>query len=400
MTAAAAPLLVRTAARRPASWLAAGIAAASCLALATVPTGGPTVAAAIACGGWAGVAAAGLAPRGLVPGVAKVDAVAIWTRALWPMTAAAAAGVGGAVVGGAGAEMAVASILGALVATALSAGATRRGAPAADAASLAAAASTASAAAGLTATDAWPALATATGAAAVVLAVAWIAWRTGCGLPGPTDAEPRAGRPVLAEVGIARGGLRRILAALAMASSLAGLAGWYFLVPEAAACGCPFVLGWFAALAVPAALIGPPSHTAWHSLADAAPVPAGQRFADWIRPTSLRWAVAVAVGHAALLGWPPLVAGLLQAAESTGEPAAAPVWPWLAVGVVLAAAAVLVGLAWASRAVPLRRETSLAAAAGLVVAMTVIAAVQMPRLRGLPKVPGQTGVEKMARLTR
>jgi hypothetical protein len=398
MTAAVAPLLVRTAARRPASWLAAGIAAASCLALATVPAGGPTVAAAVACGGWAGVAAVGLAPRGLVPGVAAVDAVAIWTRALWPATAAAAAG--GTVVGGAGAEMAAASILGVLVATAVSAGATRRGAPAADAASLAAAASTASAAAGLTATDAWPALATATGAAAVVLAVAWIAWRTGCGLPGPTDAEPRAGRPVLAEVGIARGGLRRILAALAMASSLAGLAGWYFLVPEAAACGCPFVLGWFAALAVPAALIGPPSHTAWQRLADAAPVPAGQRFADWIRPTSLRWAVAVAVGHAALLGWPPLVAGLLQAAEAAGEPAAAPVWPWLAVGVVLAAAAVLVGLAWASRAVPLRRETSLAAAAGLVVAVTVIAAAQMPRLRGLPKAPGQTGVEKMARLTR
>lgn len=400
MTAAVVPLLVRIAARRPASWLAAGIAAASCLALAAVPAGGPTVAAAVACGGWAGVAAAGLAPRGLVPGVAAVDALATWTRALWPVTAAAAAGVGGAVVGGAGFEMATASIMGLLVATALSAGATRRGAAAADAASLAAAASTASAAAGLTATRGWPALATATGAAAVMLAAAWIAWRTGCGLPGPADGEPRAGRPVLAEVGIARGELRRILAALAMASSLAGLAGWYFLVPEAAAAGCPFVLGWFSALAVPAALIGTPSHTAWQRLADAAPVPAGMRFAAWIRPTSLRWAVAVAVGHAALLGWPPLVAGLLQAADATSEPAATLVWPWLAVGMVLAAAGVLVGLAWASRAVPLRRETSLAAAAGLVVAVTVIAAVQMPRPRDLPKIPGQTGVEKTARWTR
>ncbi|MFM8986411.1 MAG: hypothetical protein ACKONH_10200 [Planctomycetia bacterium] len=401
MTAAVVPLLVRIAARRPASWLAAGSAAASCLALTTVPAGGPAVAAAVACGGWAGVAAAGLAPRGLVPGVAAVDALASWTRALWPVAAAAAAGVGAAVAGGAGLEMAAASILGTLVATVLSAGAARRGAPAADAASLAAAASTASAAACLLATEAWPALATAAGAAAVVLAVAWIAWRTGCGLPGPADGEVRPARTPFAEIGIGRGGLRRILAALAMASSLVGLAAWYFLVPEAAASGGPFVIGWFTALAVPAALIGPPTGDGWRRLAATAPVTAGRRFAGWIRPTGPRWAGAVAVGHAVLLGWPPLVAGLLHAAEASGGPAAvAQSGPWLAVGALAMAAAGLIGLAWAASAVPVRRETALAVAAGLVAVATVWAVAQMPRPRGLPKIPGQTGVEKMARLTR
>lgn len=397
MTAAVLPLLLRMAARRPASWLAAGVAVAACVALATAPASGPTIAAAVACGGWAGVAAVGLVPRGGVPGIAAVDGIAGWARACWPLAAAAAAGAGCLVVRGAGAETAGAVLLGILVAAGLSVGAARRGAPGADATSLAAFGSTASAAAGLAAAGAWPALAAAAGVAAVILAAAWTAWRACRGLPWPTDAERQPTRPLLAETGIARGGLRRVLAALAMASSLAGLAGWYFLVPEAAAAGCPFVLGWFAALAVPVALLGPPTGDGWRLLAATAPVPDGRRFADRLRPTGPRWAAAVAVGHAALLGWPPLVAGLLHAAEPPGVGGS---WPWVAVGTVVAAAAVLVGIAWAAVAVPLHRETSLAIAAGLIAAATATAALEMPRPRDLPKIPGQTGVEKMARLTR
>jgi hypothetical protein len=175
--------------------------------------------------------------------------------------------------------------------------------------------------------------------------VAWAAWRSGIALPSPADVETRSQRPLAAEIGLARGGLRRILVASAMASSLAGLAGWYFLAPEAAAFGCPFAIGWFAVLAVPAALIGPPTGSVWQAVAASAATAGDGPAAVWQRPTALRLAVAVAVGHAALLGWPPLVAGLLQIAEATVGPAAAPAWPWITVAALTASAAGLAGLA-------------------------------------------------------
>jgi len=388
LVAAVLPLLVRIDARRPASWLAAGIAAAAGLALARAPATAATIAAAVVCGGWAAVAAAGHAPRGIVPGLAAVDAAARWTRALWPLVGSALAAV--CLANGVGAERLVvtAVALGVLVATGCGAAAARRGAAPADAASFAAFASMAAAAAGLLVSGAWPAVAAVGLAAAAIPAAAWAAWRLDVGLPGPTEGEPRSQRPLVAEISLARGGLRRALAALAMASSLLGLAVWYFLAPEAAAYGCPFVVGWFAALAVPAALIGPPSGAAWQGVAGSAAT-AGTGAASWRRPTGLRLAVAAAVGHAALLGWPPLVAGLLRTAEdATVGTVFASAWPWIAVAALAAGALALIALAALAAAVPLNRETAMAVAAGMVAAATVLAAGSLPDLRGSPSAPG------------
>jgi hypothetical protein len=96
-------------------------------------------------------------------------------------------------------------------------------------------------------------------------------------------------------------------------------------------------------------------------------------------------AVAVAVGHAALLGWPPLVAGLLQIAEATVGPAAAPAWPWITVAALTASAAGLAGLAALATAVPLNRETALAAASGLAAAAASWWSANLP---SLPIAPG------------
>jgi len=68
------PVLVRSDSRRPASWLACGMAATALASLAATGTGVAAVMAAIACGGWAAAAAAGRPPRGLVPGMVRLDA--------------------------------------------------------------------------------------------------------------------------------------------------------------------------------------------------------------------------------------------------------------------------------------------------------------------------------------
>lgn len=389
MFAAVLPLLMRIDARRPASWVAAGIAAAAGLVLGRAPATSATIAAAVVCGGWAAVAAAGHAPRGIVPGRAACDAAVRWTRALWPLAGSAVAAVW--LANGAGAErpVVVAVTLGVVVATWCGAAAARRGAAPADAASFAAVASTAAAAAGLPVSGVWPAVAAVGLAAVAIPAVAWAGWRLDVGLPEPADAEPRSPRPLAAELGLARGGLRRTLAALAMASSLAGLAGWYFLAPEAAAYGCPFAVGWFVALALPAALIGPPSGAAWQGVARSAATAATGAAVISRRPTGLHLAVAAAVGHAALLGWPPLVAGLLRTAEeATVGTVFASAWPWVAVAALAAGALALIALAALAAAVPLNRETALAVAAGLVAAATVLAAGSLPDLRGSPSAPG------------
>jgi len=401
VVAALVRILVRIDARRPASWVAAGIAVAAALALARAPATAATIAAAVVCGGWAAVAAAGHAPCGIVPGRVACDAAVRWTRALWPLAGSLAAAVW--LANGVGAErpVVVAVALGVVIATSCGAAAARRGAAPADAASFAAVASTAAAAAGLPVSGAWPAVAAVGLAAVAIPAMAWAAWRLDVGLPGTTDGEPRSQRPLVAEISLARGGLRRTLAALAMASSLAGLAGWYYLAPEAAAYGCPFAVGWFAALAVPAALIGPPSGSDWQGVAGSAATAGTGAAVISRRPTGLRLAVAAAVGHAALLGWPPLVAGLLRTAEeATVGTVFASAWPWIAVATLAAGALALIALASLAAAVPLNRETALALAAGLVAAATVLAASSLPDLRGPPSAPGQTGVEKMARLTR
>jgi hypothetical protein len=87
-----------------------------------------------------------------------------------------------------------------------------------------------------------------------------------------------------------------------------------------------------------------------------------------------------------VLGWPPVVAGLLLAVEGGLEPASVCVWPWLTVAALAVAAALLVALALAAAAARIDAETTLAWAAGLVI-LALLSLPQAPALLSLPSSP-------------
>lgn len=394
MQAAVVSLLVRIDGRRPASWLACGIAAAAVAGLAATATGVAAVAAAIACGGWA-AAAAGQPHAGPFPGMPRLAATWWGVRAAWPLLGCLAAAAGRWCTVGDGVTIGAACGLGIALAAAIAAKAGADGAAAADATSLGLVCSTAAAAAGMGGRSMPESLACAGAAAAVMAAATWAAGRWGRGWSWTADGGPRAAA-TFADLAMFRGGLRRALSALAMATSLVGMAAWYFLTPTAAAVGMLVGLGWFTALAVPVATLGPPCHGGWARLAaTAGGTGANHRSAEPL--AARRWAAAVACGYAALLGWPPLVAGLLRTAEAGFDPLAAGLWPWLTVGALAVAAAGLVVLVWCATSVGCKGEAALAAAACLVVIALVGG---LPVLCGLPKGPEETRVEKMARWER
>jgi hypothetical protein len=392
--AALVSLLVRIDGRRPASWLACGIAAAAVAGLAATAGGVDAVAAAIACGGWA-AAAVGRPPAGPFPGMPRLAAVWWVVRAAWPLIGCLAAAAGGWFMAGDGVAIGVGCGLGVAVAVAVAAKAAACGAAAADATSLGLVCSAATAAAGMGGRSVSESLACAGAATAVIAAATWSAGRWGRGWSWTADGRPRAAA-TFADLAMFRGGLRWALSALAMATSLVGMAAWYFLAPTAAAVGMLAALGWFTALAAPAATLGPPWHGGWARLAaTAGGAETARRSAGPL--AAGRWAAAVACGYAALLGWPPLVAGLLRTAESGLDPLAAGVWPWLTVAALAVAAAVLVVLVRCATFMGCKAETALAGAACLAVAALVGV---LPALRGLPKGPAETRVEKMARWER
>ena len=392
--AALVSLLVRIDGRRPASWLACGIAAAAVAGLAATAGGVDAVAAAIACGGWA-AAAVGRPAAGPFPGMPRLAAAWWVVRAAWPVIGCLAAAAGRWCTAGDGLAIGVGGGLGAVVAIAVAAKAAAGGAAAADATSLGLICSAVAAAAGLGGRSGPEALACAGAAAAVMAAATWAAGRWGRGWSWTADGRPRAAA-AFADLAMFRGGLRWALSALAMATSLVGMAAWYFLAPTAAAVGMLAALGWFMTLAVPAATLGPPCHGGWARLAATAGGAEAARRSGGPLGTG-RWAAAVACGYAALLGWPPLVAGLLRTAEAGLDPLAAGLWPWLTVAALAVAAAVLVALVRCAAVVGCKAETALAWAACLAVAALVGA---LPALRGLPKGPSETRVEKMARWER
>lgn len=375
MSAAILPLLVRIDARRPASWLACGMAAAAVAGLAGAGSHAAVVAAAIGCGGWAAAAALGRPPRGLVPGGAAVDAAWWWERAGWPLGGCLTAVAGVWLTAGDAASIAGGLAIGVVGMTAVAAAAAARGAAPADATSLGLVVSSAAAAA---AGCRGAAAAIGSGVAATVLAagVAWLAWRWGHDRPW-VAADPVRPTPTLVELGLARGSLRRALTGLAMVMALVGMAVGSFLVPAAAAFGVVVALAWFTALAVPAAAA---ALARGHGSGGGPPL-----------------AAAIATGYAAVLGWPPLVAGILHVAETGIDLATPAIWAWLAVLSLAAAAAAVVGLVRAAARLAIGPETLLACAASLVI-LAVVAS--FPVLCGLSGRLPETRVEKMARLAR
>jgi hypothetical protein len=376
--AAILPLLVRIDARRPASWLACGMAAAAVAALAVAGSGAAVVAPAIACGGWAAAAAVGRPPRGLVPGGAAVDAAWWWERAAWPLGGCLAAAAGVWLMAGNPPSLAAGLVIGVAGMTAVAAGAAVRGATPADASSLGLVVSSAAATAAGCGGAAGAAGAVGCGVATTVLGAgaAWLAWRWGRDRSWPA-ADPARPTMSLVELGLARGSLRRALTGLAMVMALAGMAVGSFLVPAAGAAGVVLALAWFAALTVPAAAA---AVARGHGPGGGPPL-----------------AAAIAAGYAALLGWPPMVAGILHMAETGIDLATPAVWAWLTVLSLAVAAGAVVGLVRAAVRLSIGPETLLACAASLVI-LAVVAS--LPVLRRLPGGVPETRVEKMARLAR
>ncbi len=347
--------LVRIHAREPAAWL-------GCLA-AALPFGwlaagvAPErmwliVPLAIACGGLALAAALGDPPPGLPDGRQR-PWLPLWlARSAWPAAGAMVAAVLALGLGAVGLRtvclMAGCVAVGCAAAFGSIWGARRAGLDAAPAASaglfVVATAATAATVAGLV--QASPA-----GQVTAALGAGLAAWRLAGGLAGGLSGGHAA---VEADAGF--DGARVTLRALAMLTTLVAMAVCFYLAPQLAAGYSAVAIGWFLCLAVPIATAGSQNRAADSLRRSAVGRPA--------LPCSRALAWATAVDHAALLGWPAVVAVFLP---PVGGPRAVPPW---AVVLVLAAAAVILTAAmagWAGRGGETPRSAVLAAAASLAV---------------------------------
>lgn len=326
------PRAAVVAARRPASWISAGVAASAVLwaSWARLPTSACLFVAVLAC-----LAALGDLPTGLLPpgGRGRRAEIGVWAaaRGLWPLVGACLA----LLVAGRQASLPAAWCGAAVVVAMVSVVVSRScGAKAADAAAVVVAlASMASAAAAMVP---GAALAQAAAAGLVWLAVgglAWAWWRTDRG-DDPLAARMglRAGRwdgeLTTIDPLPSSGTLRQWLGRLAMLTALVGMAAW--LVPAAAVDAGGTADGWIAALPRPLHGVLPwAAATAVWFLALAVPQAilqdgvAGAGARDRFMRTApvvgnrprlgaARFAVGPLVTHAAVLGWPPLVAAILS----------------------------------------------------------------------------------------
>ncbi len=336
-------------ARAPAAWLG-GLAAAlpfGWLAAGVAP--GRTwlvVPLAIACGGLAMAASLGDPPLGLPDGRRR-PWLPLWlARAAWPTAGVMA---GSALALGAGAVgLRLVCLMGGcvLVGGAAAFGsmfvARRAGLNAAPTASVglfvvAAAAVTAAAAGLMRASPGGQTL------AALVAGLA--AWRLARGLAGNHQAEDPVGGSE---------GAFSSLRPLAMLTTLLAMAVCFFLAPQLAAGFSVVAVGWFVCLAVPIATAGGLNRAAASLRRSAVGRPA--------LPGSGGLARATAVDHAALLGWPAVVAVFLP---PVGGPRAVP--PWAALLVLAAAAGSLTAAGWGSRLGETLRSAALTTAAALAV---------------------------------
>lgn len=330
--------------RRPASWLAGAAAAVACAIVMLLPAGPAWLPAILAAGGVAAVAAIGDPPRG----VAGPAWAWILARTAWP-----AAGVLGAAIvvallnvvvpaitvppapdaalrSSAAAVWAWAGIAVAAVATTV---AFRSGTAAGEAASLALASAAvgAGAAAGVpipSAAARWV-LGVAAAFAVPAVALAWLG-----------AVRRRSGDASSA------GAVAALLGGIAMGSTLAGMVAWLFLAPARSGRFTLLVAAWFVVLAVPQATLG------CGSLGEA-----DRRRLAW-QPHPPPWRTAAF--HAAVLGWPLMVAAALA-----GDTAAAV--DRLGVAAVVAlAAAVTAGATTAILAAGGTRDSALATVLGIV----------------------------------
>ncbi|MFM1902404.1 MAG: hypothetical protein RLZZ440_304 [Planctomycetota bacterium] len=345
--AAAGLRLAAIHAREPAAWIAAATAALPGLWLwggVDPERGWLLVPVAIASGGLATTAALGDPPTGLPDG-RRGPWLPLWlARVAWPLVACLAAG-GLAALGDP--LPALLQAVGGLVggAAALAGGfaahkAGCRGALAASSGLLAAAAGAGIAfGAGLLRVGPVGQLAAAAGS----LAALSVVWR----LARPEAAAASAGMV---------DGAASAVRSLAMLAALAAMVVCFFLAPQLAAGYAVVVVAWFVCLAVPAATGGLACRPAARLAASAVGRPA--------LPGSVPLALTTAVFHAALLGWPAVVALVLPPVAGLRA-----VSPGVAIGWLVAAGALVVGVVAVCRARhgEVARATLLAATAAAAV---------------------------------
>ncbi len=331
---AAGPLLLRMAARRPASWIAAG------LAYAAVSAGQPLVTMAVAA--LAALAAAGeFSP----PGMPRCGAGWLAARTMWPLA--------GMMLGLAATPMVAAPALSALLLTAVSLWTVRQAGAAAtidlapaDTVSLGMVTAAAAVSVGGMA-DSWL-LAVATWGVLLPVGPCLVRW-----LHDPADAPlPRATSDLVPGL-LSRVPIRRFLGRAAMVTMLAAMVGWLLLDPTQAGSAAALAAAWMLSLAGPVAAFhdgikaapGSPWDMVWRSTPGRRLLGGGDSLA-----------VQTVIRHAAILGWPSLVAAAVAVGTPTGP------WPALLVAAsLLATAGLMVAAVVVCRGFSLSGDTVLAA---------------------------------------
>lgn len=354
LLAVAAPLAWIDA-RRPASWL--GLASA--FAAAWVDD----VAAAVAMGALAIVAAIGAVPW---QAGRRIGRVWLLERATWPWVGAVAGSVAAMTVSPASHPPLFPAVAGTVVAAVTLCIASLSHITAADAASLTLVIMGGSLAAGL-----------GTGSVAVA-AASWgglalvTAWRLG-GHDATTGFEAHLGRSSgdIAGAGIiSQSHVRRDLGRIAMATTVAAMAGWLMLDPERVGHAALAGLAWMVSLAAPLTFLGQPAGPSWRGLLESA-ARTRQRLGP--SPGITAPLVYVPFRHAAVLGWPAIVA----AAVGGGGPAG----PWLCLAVaagIASVAAVIALVGTMCDRMGASRETAQSLVLALVAAALFIAFSAVP----------------------
>jgi len=316
-----ARLFIRIDSRRPASWLAMVGGAAAAWFLAAAPAGPAAIVAAWSSGACLAVAAIG---GPLPPPCGTLVAPLVWLsyRVAWPAIGAvigmiaATVQPGGEPPAAAGNEAALAILAGMAAASNAVGAVRRRGGNAADAASLA----LFLAASGAMPT--WLGTRHRSDDPLVILGLVVMAWGALAAAAVWIDRQrdlsvATTGLPATSGGDMMSGPLRRWLYRGGMAAALGGMIGWLFLNPDDAVLDVWLSVGCFVILAFPAALLADIHHDpAWRRLLFSAPT---KIEAGWFRRLAWGTDPACAVPstwmHAAVLGWPPLVAALLSAGD-------------------------------------------------------------------------------------
>lgn len=283
---------------------------------------------AIAMAAVAVIAAVGALPE--CPG-RRLGVAWLLERAAWPAAGVAAGGLSTWIMTPASGPVAVAAVLGVVMATVTALVTSRPTAHAADSASLSLVIAAMSAGAGMVTHSVAIAAASWFLTAAGAMGLARSRW-PGIGIEGrlPRGTGDMSGGGL-----VSQSPMRRLLGRIAMVTMVAAMAVWLVLDHERADQAVLVGVAWMVCLAVPAAFLQEWCGPSWRGLLRSA---AHQRRGIRFGGLPVGMAMHSTIRHAAVLGWPAMVA----AAVGFGGPAGP--WPglWVAGGIVAVAAVIIV----------------------------------------------------------